>query len=274
MRLSLIRLWAFVFVRAARFPGALCVFRALRSSRLGRFVSDRLLGYHRLFASLAEAEACANRYWPASHASPANLSNQHRFIARPRLSDYPVLFQLSRITGEVRLFDLGGNVGNLFYCYRNYLDLGRNFKWIVFDLPQTLEKGQALAAAQPNTEGLAFVDDFAAADGVDVFLASGSLHYFEDSLPAMLSRLRSRPPHVMLNRTPLTYGPTSVTVQDAGTVMHGCKLFNVNEIIEGMMELGYRMVDDWHVPDLNLRIPLYPDRSAPYYSGMCFRLNE
>lgn len=231
-----------------------------------------LLGYNRFFDNLAEAEACANSYWPLSHLSRPNLDAHLGFMARPRISDYPILFYLSRLVSEpVKIFDLGGNVGNLFYCYRQLLQFDESWSWTVFDLAETISRGRQLAMAQGTLSTLSFTGDLSAMDGADIVLASGSLHYFEDSLPSMIGRLASRPAHILLNRTPLVTGPTVVTVQDVKTLMHGCKLYNKSEIIEGMVALGYSLMDEWQIPELRVRVPLYPDRSALFYTGLYFR---
>lgn len=109
--------------------------------------------------------------------------------ARP--SDYSVMFHLERmLPGVKRLVDLGGNVGNLFYCYSRYLNLPESFRWVV-EIASVVEAGAALASKH-GEQRLQFVGSLedAAAEGQDadtVLLVSGALHYFETPLGEMLA---------------------------------------------------------------------------------------
>ena len=231
-----------------------------------------MVGAFSLHPDLVTADRAARRYLPRSHTDPANVALHEAFASEVRCSDYPVLFHLARaLPANGVLFDLGGSVGNLAWCYRRYLDLPPEFEWIVCDLPETVEIGRRLARDWADDGLLHFTTRLSTAAEAGILLASGSLHYFEQSLPELLSGFAHRPDHVLVNRTPLTRGPTSVTVQDAGFVMMGCKVFNCDELVGGMKRLDYQLVDGWVVPELNIRIPLYPERSAPHYSGFYFR---
>lgn len=264
---------AALVTRLERRPLLARTLRPLRASAGGRLLARGLLAYHRLYESLDDANACAARYLAKSHSDPANLALHLQLAESLRNSDYPVLFHLRPLVQTHRtLFDLGGNTGNLFYSYRRHCPLPDDFRWTLYDLPETLAVAARIAeerGAGPMLRSTARLED--AAESA-ILLASGSAHYFEPSLPEMLARLPRRPLHVLLNRTPLIEGPTAITIQDAGHVMLGCKLFNVDAIVSGMEQLGYEVVDRWSVPELSVRIPLYPERSAPSYSGFYFRL--
>jgi putative methyltransferase (TIGR04325 family) len=189
-------------------------------------------------------------------------------------SDYPALFHIQTVLPHLRsLFDFGGNVGNLFYCYSKYLELPPELIWTVYDLPKNNEIGEQLARNHGETR-LRFTDQFSHADGTDLFIACGSLHYFEQPLALMIAGFLTKPRYVLINRTPLIDGPALATVQDGGTHRAACILYNRTHLIREFEAIGYELVDTWWATERSLIIPCYPDRSSHAYSGMFFRLRQ
>jgi putative methyltransferase (TIGR04325 family) len=273
VRIRFIRLTHDVLVRGLRVQGVRKFLGAARQNPLGLKVLNAALGYHRRFGSVAEAEACARRYIPDSHSDASTLGVEAGFSRAARVSDYPVLFYLADLLRcERRLFDLGGSIGNLFYCYRRYIPLPVGFCWIVHDLPATMEIGRQIAQQNSVSQQLVFSPDFNVVESAGILLASGCLHYFDDSLPAMLRPLKTRPRHVLINRTPFTEGPPISTVQETQFATLGCKLHNLSSVVNEMQSLGYTLIDQWQMYDLRLILPIYPESSSDYYSGFYFRL--
>jgi len=169
------------------------------------------------------------------------------------------------------VFDFGGNVGNLLYCYSRYLALPSDLTWTVYDLPKNLERGAAIACAKRETR-LRFTRQFEEADGADLFIACGSMHYFEEPLPDMLAKLSRLPRYVLINRTPLVDGPPLATIQDAEFWRIACVLHNRDSIIAQFNKLGYELMDIWSIDESSVIVVCYPDRSARSYSGLFFRL--
>ena len=230
-----------------------------------------LIGFYNVYPSLEKAKADAARYIPYGHehtdAVKIHLDLSHS--ARP--SDYPVLYHLERIASEIHhVFDLGGNVGNLFYCYQQYLNFTADLRWTVFDLPEIVDEGRRMAQTKHETR-LEFVRELAIEPSVDLLIASGSAHYFEQSIPELLMAGYIFPEHVIINRTPLTKGHSAVTIQDAGTYLVPCKIFNRDELLKSFDEAGYSVMDDWTVPELSVSIPCHPELSVPSYSGLYLR---
>jgi putative methyltransferase (TIGR04325 family) len=257
--------------RSSSFVALMC---ALRTWSVCRFVFDSLAGYRRLFPSFAQAEAVARSYLDAGHDSMDNAHNHLNQVRAARPSDYATLFYMNIIMKKAAsIFDLGGNVGNLFYCFAQYLDFPQELRWTVYDVPEMLEVGRQLALER-HEHRLRFTDSFQDAEGADVFLASGSSHYFESSLPELIRSLKRRPKYVILNRSPLTNRPPVVTIQDARTYLAVCKIHNVDEIVRGFESLNYICVGSWDAPDLSLGIPFYPEYSVRAYRGLFFRIKD
>jgi putative methyltransferase (TIGR04325 family) len=257
-------------VKLGKLPAAGSLLRGLPATAAGRRVSAWLVPYRRPFPSFEAARAAADRAAGDAHVNPANLREHLEFETRP--SDYPVLLHLSRLAGPISLFDLGGNVGNLFYSYSRFLAAGQIGSWRVFDLPETARVGARLASRRGVADRLVFADSLDGMDGADVLLASGSLHYFEQRIDRMLAALATKPRHVLINRSPLHTGAVTYTIQDAGFGLIACKLYNKAELIAGMQAIGYELADAWRIYECSLDIPFYPDLSVDAYSGLYFRL--
>ncbi len=273
-RLTQIRRVSALVTALQRFPRIASFIRAVRSWFLPRKVLELLVGYRRLFESIAEASDVAAGYIDASHDCAANIDRQIEHGRAARLSDYPVLFYFRRLIPEAsNLFDLGGNVGNLFYCYSTYLDLPQEFVWCVHDRKKAAEVGRSLAHERCETR-LSFTNELEAMNGTDILLVSGALHYFESSLPEILRGLSQKPQHVFVNRTPMTTVKSVVTVQDDLDSLYACKTIHREELVNGMIELEYDVVDGWSIPGLSVRIPFHPEYSVAEYSGLYFRLKK
>jgi putative methyltransferase (TIGR04325 family) len=238
-----------------------------------RQVVDFAAGYNRVFPDLASAQSAAQSYGVQGHGSDENVRVLQDLMTRTRPSDYPVLFHLGRLRLEgLRVFDLGGTMGDLFYLYDRYLDFPAGLRWTVHDLPGNMARGIEFARQQQESR-LEFSDDLHGASGDDVLLVSGALHYFDFTLADYIARLPQRPGHVIVNRTPLVDAPTAATVQHTD-VMVGCRLLNRAELVGQMANLGYRAADAWSVPEFSIKLPYDPEYWVREYSGIYFRAED
>jgi putative methyltransferase (TIGR04325 family) len=243
----------------------------LRSSRVTRVPLDICLGFRRTFPSFAAAQACASRYIQAGHEHPDEIRFHTSISDTVRESDYPVLFHLAPLVPQLRhVFDLGGNVGNLFYSYQHKLNFPPGVLWTVYDLPVKQPLGERLAAQRAETR-IRFCNTLAEASGCDVFIASGSLHYFEEPLHQILASLVTPPKHIFVNRTPFSNGPDLITVQDSGSYLVPCKLHSRTALISGMHRLGYQVESEWPVHERRLPLATHPDICPRTYFGFYFR---
>jgi putative methyltransferase (TIGR04325 family) len=243
----------------------------LRSNLVTRAPLEMCLGFRRTFPSFAAAQACASKYIQAGHEHPDDVRFHTSMSDTLRESDYAVLFHLVPLASALRrVFDFGGNVGNLFYAYQRKIDFPQGLLWTVYDLPVKNLLGEKLAAERAETR-IRFTNTLAQASGSDVFIASGSLHYFEEPLHKILGSLADLPKHVFINRTPCSSGPELITVQDNRSYLVPCKLHSRTTLIAGMQALGYELQSEWPVYERRLLVPTHPDLSARTYSGFYFR---
>ncbi|HEY5812848.1 MAG TPA: methyltransferase, TIGR04325 family [Terrimicrobiaceae bacterium] len=265
-----IRALAKVLSWMGHYPTGRSCLISLRSRRWTRNVFDQVLGYRRTFVSFAAAQKCASRYDNDGHEHPDEIAFHVNSSQSLRESDYPVLFFLSEHCSQFsRVFDLGGNVGNLLYAYQDYLRFSGDLIWMIFDLPEQKRLGTKLAIER-NERRIRYVHSTAEANGVDLFIASGSLHYFDLSLPEILGRLDDLPQHVIVNRTPYSSREAILTVQDGVSSVVPCKLHSRSQLEEGMNKLGYLQRGQWPIHERTLRVPLYPEYSYGHYLGFYF----
>ncbi|MEG9524199.1 MAG: methyltransferase, TIGR04325 family [Hyphomicrobiales bacterium] len=224
------------------------------------------LGYQRSYRTLEEAEAAVSAYAQHGHQNPANADLHLTLNKRARPSDYAALFHLQRLLPNIRsIFDLGGNVGNLYYCYSEFFP-EKDLIWTVHDLPENVARGRALAQRR-GADRLSFADTWREASGVDLLLISGALHYLKQPLAGMLATLETLPRYILINRTPVTNGPSFAAVQDSGPFRVACLVRNRQALLKDLEGAGYRLLDTWHAAELALQIPGDHDHTVPFYSG-------
>jgi len=234
-----------------------------------------LVGFRRGFATREEAERCAAAYGFMEHEHPQAIRRHMALAEHARPSDYAVMFHLERVLpGVKRLVDLGGNVGNLFYCYSKYLKLPEGFRWVVVEIASVAEAGARLAGER-GEERLRFAASLkdAAAEGRDVetvLLVSGALHYFEQPLGEMLAEAGTAPAHVIVNRSPVLEAGTVIGIQDGGDYVTTARVLDRRALVASMEKAGYRLADEWAAAELSLRLPLRPQSSVESYSGFLF----
>jgi putative methyltransferase (TIGR04325 family) len=271
LRLVQIRFASAAMRTLTRRPSGASLVRGVRRLPLVRPVIDLVAGYNRVYPTLDRAERAAAWYSLPSHESSQAVCGLLDDRARLALSDYPVLYHLSRLPlAGLRVFDLGGSAGEVFYLYDRALSFPGDLSWVVHDLPANMEFGRNFARERGEAR-LRFADGPHEADGADVLHISGALHYLPFALADCLSGLARRPPHIFINRTPLVDQPTAATVQLVRGVMVACRLLNQAELVAGVEKLGYRLVDSWRVPELSIRLPYDPEYWVREYRGLYFR---
>jgi putative methyltransferase (TIGR04325 family) len=153
------------------------------------------------------------------------------------------------------------------------MHLPKNCIWQVFELPPSVEQGPRLAASRGETR-LCFTGKWEEAEGAELVIASGSLHYFDPPLSAMVARLKEKPAYILVNRSPLIEGPTKAGVQDHPLYGAACVLYNRREAVGGFEAAGYELVDRWEAQERSLKIAGRPESSAHFYCGFFLRLKN
>jgi putative methyltransferase (TIGR04325 family) len=242
----------------------------------GRKVLNKVSHHRGVYDSFEQAWAAARRSTYAGHDHPDYIQSHLELSKALRPSDYAALFWLLRERStDLRVFDFGGGVGNLYYTYSTHLRMDCHIlDWTVFDLPNTVEEGRRVASERGIT-GLQFTNSLESVSENHVLLISGAFHYWEKSVQEFLEQFPHRPARIIVNRTPVhDTQPSFITVQYKKAYAVPCIVRNAVELISAFTAMGYKMVDRWPALELALRMPLFPDRTVPSYSGFCFRRAE
>jgi putative methyltransferase (TIGR04325 family) len=249
--------------------------RTIAHSSFGQLVFDFALGlgshYRGIYASLEQARAAApaSRQFGYDNPQAAKLYRRHIQL---RWGDHAVLYWLSQTMAPAsRLFDIGGNIGISFYAFEPYLHYPPEFQWRVYELPAAVELGRRFQQENPRSQ-LAFTTSLDDMAECDLVLASGALQYIDWNLADEFANRSHRPQHVLINKLPMYDGPEFVTLQDIGPTICAYRIFNQKNFMHSLEQLGYELVDQWEIGDLQCRIPFHPSRTVRAYRGMYFKL--
>lgn len=219
----------------------------------------------------------------AAAAPPADLAGyDHVAIAgayREKLddfkyADYPVLFWLARLLPGTRVvFELGGSIGRGFYAYHRYLHFAPDLRWIVCDLPAMVQVGAEIARERQASQ-LSFTTEREVDQDPDIYATFGTLQYIEEPFSTIITRLRRRPPHLLVNRVPLTDGKAFITLQNNKSWFSPYKVDNRLAFIASLVDIGYELVDEWQMERPNAFFMEEQDIPDPHYCGMYLRLKN
>lgn len=186
-------------------------------------------------------------------------------------SDYPILFWLARLLQQTAaIFDLGGATGRLFYCVQRYITYPKALRWTVCEVPAVAARGKDIAAVR-LAGPISFTTRIDEAEDHSILVASSSLQFIDPPLWNTLDRLRKRPRHLLINRTPLSDSGSFVTLNNLGPSVCAYRIWDRKQFIQSFEALGYSLVDKWDTPEFSCYIPFHPERWIRAYSGMYFR---
>lgn len=225
-----------------------------------------------VFSSFDEAARSMPRNKPIGYDNPLSAQIYADRLARILPSDYPVMFWLNHLfaAGCRTVLDVGGNVGNCYYAYSQYLTTPSSLRWVVNDVPAVLDVARRIARDKDSSEALLFADRTEDADPVDIMLVNGALQFLPVAAPALIASLKGRPKYLIINRIPLHTTDTYFTLQSIGSACCPYRVEAEKSFIDALARIGYRVVDRWRVPDLKCEIPFFPRYSVDGYSGFFF----
>jgi putative methyltransferase (TIGR04325 family) len=242
---------------------------------IGKRTLNAISSPHGWYATFDEAWTAARQAVPVGHEDPGEIEVHLRHSEALRPSDYAALYWISHIYPlNPKIFDFGGNVGNLYYSYSPRLpDLG-HIEWTVFDIPAVLATGRKIALERKAC-GLRFADSVDAFEKGEILLVSGAFHYWEQDVSAFLRQFRNPPQHIIINRSPVhDTQPSFITVQRTPTCAFPCRVWNCDQLVTSFAASGYKLIDRWQAMELSLKLPLFPDLSVPGYSGFYFSQSD
>ena len=229
----------------------------------------RFTGAYRSFDEAITAAAKAGPLAGYNHDEIAHVAFEQMCKVAPW--DYPVLFWLSRLNGQIDgLLDAGGHMGTKYRAFRNLLDLPNEFRWVVYELPAIAEAGRR-RAEKDGLNQLHFVDRLDNAPCMSVFLGSGLMQYLDVPLSSVLGSLPLLPQHLLLNKVAFRKGGPVVTLERIGKAHVPYQMRDEGEFVHDLEQLGYRQVDRWSIAALSHVIETHPELGASDNAGFYFR---
>ena len=218
------------------------------------------------FASFEEARRSAPLAAKVGYDTEQHANLYDARIGKILISDYAVLFWLSRLASEISVvFDIGGHKGELFYGFREVLPMPDTLRWVVHDLPSSTQAGLMLAE-QKGLSVLKFTTAIADGSGSDLVIASGVLQYLEQPLAGIFASWQQEPRYVIVNNTPMYEGSEYVTLQNTGVSYNPYRVFNRKALIGSLEKRGYVLRDHWQT-ERSMVVPLRPDLFVEAYQG-------
>lgn len=190
---------------------------------------------------------------------------------------YTMLFWLASLLpelesrGHAKILDYGGSVGLSYYAYIRRKALKPSTEWIVAEVQSLVESGRTLANARDSAHQLSFVPSAQTLPAADILYAGGALQYDPRGVPGILERCVRVAPHILINKVPLTDGPSLWTTQNIGTAIAPYRIFNRKEFLEYFSSWGYKVVDEWSVFSISVDVPFHPEICVPHLAGMYFK---
>tara|TARA_Y100001978_G_scaffold203135_1_gene226956 strand:- start:376 stop:1263 length:888 start_codon:yes stop_codon:yes gene_type:complete len=246
------------------------------------FSGDCYGGFYGIYKSFSEARSSApktklNNYDSIEQAEWDKKQFELHF-EKLQAYDYPVIYWISRLhelTGKpFRVLDFGGNAGNHFYAYKKAIIHDFIEKWVVCDLPNIVSVGEEFKKYH-EARLLSFVNSLPENYDVDLFLASGSIQYVDESNPAFFIKyLKRKPSYLIINRIPLLNGEnkSKITLQNVHKSYSPMYTYNYNEFFASFCSIGYEILDIWRDFSCNCIIPHESRLQIPYYHGTCMKL--
>jgi len=185
--------------------------------------------------------------------------------------DYPVIHWITDIARKSRkkrlsLLDAGGHMGTKYISFADLLPV-QDMIWSVYDLPVILRAARSHQVTGAVPEKIRFIDDPGAAKKVDVLLASGLLQYLDIPLAGLVSQMAAPPRYILLNKVAVRDGNSIVTLEKIGPALVPYHIRDKSAFEAGLCELGYRIRDQWAIPDLSHRISTHPWLPASQSKG-------
>lgn len=236
-----------------------------------RFFRREYGAFYGVFDTLEEAQAFGAKTAGTNYDNanvPLSYKERMDREVPPNTSDYPILYWLEKICAEdecCQVFDFGGSVG----VHYNIIAprIGRPLEWTICELPQTVEWGKRVASERGWTN-VRFTSDFRLAQHSSLLLASGSLQYVQDGFLNRLRSLSTLPRYLLLGKVPLYAGKSFFTLQNAGVCLCPALVYNKEEFLEELRNLGYVMRDLWEDPSRSCVIPYAPEKSFTFFYGL------
>lgn len=258
--------------RIADLPGLWHLRRRRYEQRVRRGVDWQFWG---VFPTREEALSAAKalKQLPVGYDNPGVAQRGRETYERMHSFDYPALLSIARslARGGHHVVDLGGHLAAKYRAYRRIWTFPDNLRWTVCETADVVNAAKDLQD-HDRPPGVSFTSEQSCIQAADTLFASGVLQYLDRPLRAILADGQRLPPNLVLNKVPLSEGPEIWTIQRAGGVLVPYHVMNRDEFFKSLQQFGYRVVDEWTVPEYAARIPFAPGVGTKHNSGLALEL--
>ncbi len=260
--------------------GAVCATQPIRGllATIGRVPAGRrfltnLNPRGGVYDTLEGAWKAAKQLRLHGHEHPETVQRNAANASTVLPSDYALLYWLNQIPGDIRLFDYGGSMGNVFYSCARYVDTkNRSLQWTVYDLPAIIEMGRDFVARRTGPTPR-FTTSLRDAADANVLLVCGTIHYWEGNTENFLEQFPKFPAHIFINRSPFYDDKEAIiSLQASMNFAFPVIIKSSQELIQALESKGYELVDRWKAAEYGHDMPFFPNQTVRSYSGFYFRL--
>jgi len=234
---------------------------------IGRVLLTSLWPARGVYADFSHCRRVCRRFrMQNGHTDPEAIQENFHSSTQRRPCDYPVLFWLQQLAleSDLAVFDFGGGIGQTYFQYAPLLRPGAITRWTVCELPKSVELGRKLAAER-GADRLHFTTSLEDCAGHQLFIAAGSLHFWEKTVSELGQRLGGFPNHVLINRSPMSRNDAEfITIGHSGRFATPLIVRSRTRLLADFSSHGLRLVDEWTV-DKWRRLPLFPKLDAQYH---------
>jgi putative methyltransferase (TIGR04325 family) len=249
--------------------------RAGMAARLGDAFGVRARVKDRVLAS----DGFINSFWGVyqsadearADATPSLAGDWNVIGLHADLSDQMTLEHVARLVADVlqpgmRVMDLGGGFGGLYYTLRDIGYVPPRTVWRVVEVPALLPRARAIAIER----GAAHLSFSHSGNGFapDMVIAAGYMQYVHDTLDAFFAMLAPSVQHVMINKIALTDAASFWTLQNLGAANVAYRIYSEEDVRAAIARSGFKTRDRWEVPELSIDIPFHPERRVRALSGL------
>jgi putative methyltransferase (TIGR04325 family) len=151
---------------------------------------------------------------------------------------------------RLTVLDFGGGLGQGYLEVRRVLANPTDIEYHIIENEKTCEEGRALFSEDPHVIFYSQLPKFLST--FDLVYLGSSLHYIDDWKATLSQLISYQPEHILIHDLPAGDFKTFATGQNYYESVIPCWFFNLDEVIQTLLGLGYKLRDKR--PSMDLRL--------------------
>mgnify|MGYP000398001572 FL=1 len=166
----------------------------------------------------------------------------------------------------MKVVDAGGHMGTKYIAFESLIDLSST-NCTIYDLDAIVKAGKQRQADGKLPEQIIFESDLSACGAADILLASGLLQYLDVPLSQLVKQMQTPPQFIFLNKVAMRDGPAFFTLEQIGPSKVPYQIRCKSDFESEIAAMGYRVLDQWGIPELSHVIATHPLKGASESCG-------